>query len=63
MTKDTVLCVLLAAGLAVALSREPRIRELYREYSTRARRRAQALADAWTQPLDSPTQPQGGPRA
>ena len=63
MTKDKVLCALLAAGLAVALSREPRIRELYREYSTRARRRAQALADAWTRPLNASSEPQGGARA
>ncbi len=63
MTKDKFLCALLAAGLAVALSREPRIRELYREYSTRFQRRAQALADAWTRPLDSTGEPQGGARA
>lgn len=63
MTKYKILCVLLAAGLAVSLSREPRIRELYRKYTTRARRRARALADAWTRPLDSTSEPQGGARA
>lgn len=59
MTKDKALCALLAAGLAVTLSREPHIRKLYREYSSRIRRRAQALADAWMRPLDSSNQNEG----
>ena len=63
MTRYKILCALLATGLAVSLSREPRIRELYRDYSTRARRRARALADAWTRPLDLSGQPEGGNRA
>jgi hypothetical protein len=53
MTRYKIFCALLAVGLAVSLSREPRIRELCREHSIRARRRAKALADAWTRPLDS----------
>ena len=63
MTKYKILCALLATGLAVSLSREPRIRELYRDYSTRARKRARALADAWTEPLDYSSQSKGGARA
>lgn len=60
MTKEKALCALLAAGLVLALSREPRLRELCHEYSTRFRRRVQALAHAWMRPLDTSNQPEGG---
>jgi hypothetical protein len=52
VTKSKILCFILAASLAVSLSRDQQVRGLYRKYSNRFRRRAKALADAWTRPLE-----------
>ena len=62
MNNYKLLCAILAASLAVSLSRDRQVRGLYLKYSTLVRRRAQALADAWTRPLELPHEPQTGTR-
>jgi hypothetical protein len=55
-----ILCAILAASLAASLSRDRQVRALCHKRFTRVRRRAQALADAWSRDLEPSNQPETG---